>query len=584
MILQALKEYYDRKAEEGLIAPDGWIKGGIDFLIDLDLDGNMQAIEDLRDYDGKRKISHQLDVPNIGNQALKHNNSGKDANLLWDNAAFVFGLGDGIKGNVRLQSMIETIDKWIGETSDIGIVAVRRFLEKGFENRSHFDFAFSHSEYGELLKEGNVKLSFRVSQTDLPIVFRSPIVANALKKLRRRNEEESDASVIGTCLISGEKDVVIELTHPVTKGVWGAQTAGACIVSFNKESFNSYAKTQSLNAPVSKAAASQYSKALNTLLDSPRQCIRIGDATTVFWSEKKSSFESDFSFFFKEPIKDDPDAGIERIKALFESVSTGAYVNDDSNIRFHILGLAPNAARIAIRFWHVGTVAEYATRIRQYFEDFAIVKPPKEPEYYSLWRILVNIATQDKSENIPPNLAGDFMRAILEGTPYPATMLQAALRRIRSDVGQRIKPVRAALIKAYLNRYYRNTNQREVTMELDTTQPSIGYQLGRLFATLEKIQEEANPRINATIRERFYGAACATPVTVFTNLLRLKNHHLAKLDNKGRVIYFEKLLGEIMQKLNDFPAHLDLHEQGRFAIGYYHQRQAFFTKTSELVN
>lgn len=575
MILQALKEYYDRKLEEGLIAPDGWIKGGIDFLLNLDLDGNIQAIEDLREFEGKKKISHPLDVPNIGNQALKHSNSGKDANLLWDNAAFVFGLGK--KGNMRLQSMIDAIDKWIGETSDIGVLAVRKFLEKGLKNRNHFEFALSHSEYGELLKEGNAKISFHVPQTNLPVVFQSSVVNSALKRVANQNEEESDT--LGTCLVTGEKNVAIELTHPVTKGVWGAQSAGACIVSFNKEAFNSYAKTQSQNAPVSKIAASQYGKALNILLDSPRQCIHLGDASTVFWSEKPSAFESDFSFFFKEPEKDDPDAGTQRVKELFESVNTGAYREDDGNTRFYILGLAPNAARIAVRFWQVGTISEFAIRIRQYFEDFAIVKPPQEPEYYSIWRILVNIATQDKSENIPPNLAGDFMRSILEGTPYPATLLQAVLRRIRSDAENRVKPIRAALIKAYLNRYYRfypDQNRKEVAMELDITQPSIGYQLGRLFATLEKIQEEANPGINATIRERFYGAACATPVTVFTNLLRLKNHHLAKLENKGRVVYFERLLGEIMGKLRDFPAHLDLHEQGRFAIGYYHQRQAFF--------
>jgi CRISPR-associated protein Csd1 len=579
MILQALKEYYDRKLLEGLIAKDGWISGGIDFLIDLDVNGNIQGVADLRELEGKKKISHPIDVPNIGNQALKHSNSGKDANLLWDNASFIFGLGD--KGNIRLESMIEAIDKWIGETSDIGVIAVRKFLVQGLESRSHFDLALSYSEYGELLKEGNVKLSFRVPQTNLSVVFQSSVVINALKRMVSQDEEESDTLAIGTCLVTGEKNVVIELTHPVTKGVWGAQTSGACIVSFNKDAFNSYSKTQSLNAPVSKTAASQYGKALNALLDSQRQCVHIGDASTVFWSEKQSSFESDFSFFFKEPEKDDPDMGTQKVKALFESVNNGAYMNDDGDTRFYILGLAPNAARIAVRFWQVGTISEFATRIKQHFEDFAIIKPPKEPEFYSLWRILVNIATQDKSENIPPNLAGDFMRSILTGTPYPTTLLQAVLRRIRSDTENRVKPIRAALIKAYLNRYYRfhpDQNQKEVTMELDTSQPSIGYQLGRLFATLEKIQEEANPGINATIRERFYGAACATPVTVFTNLLRLKNHHLAKLENKGRVVNFERLLGEIITNLNDFPAHLDLHEQGRFAIGYYHQRQVFFIK------
>ncbi len=579
MILHALKEYYDRKAAEGLIAQDGWIKGSIDFLVELDYDGNPQNIVDLRESVGKKRIPHPFDVPNIGTQALKHSNSGKDANLLWDNAAFVFGLGD--KGNIRLQSMIEAIDKLIGKTDDPGVNAVRHFLQKGLENQSHFNRVLNHPEYGELLKEGNAKVSFRVLRTDYKLVFNAPVVRDALE---RAGGQDDANSVVGTCLVTGEKDVAIETTHPVIKGVWGAQSAGACIVSFNKDAFNSYVKTQSYNAPVSKVTASRYVKALNALLDSSRQCIHIGDASTVFWSEKKSSFEDDFSFFFKEAEKDNPDARTERVKALFESVHYGTYREDDGDNRFYILGLAPNAARIAVRFWQVGTISEFASRIRQYFDDFTIVKPPREPEYYSIWRILVNIAIQDKSENIPPNIAGDFMRSILDGTPYPATLMQAVLRRIRSDTEYRVKPVRVALIKAYLNRYYSfypNRDYKEVNMELDVNQTSVGYQLGRLFSVLEKIQEEANPGINATIRERFYGSACATPVTVFANLLRLKNHHLAKLENRGRAVTFERLLGEIMGNLNDFPAHLNLHEQGLFAIGYYHQRQAFFTAKSE---
>jgi len=275
------------------------------------------------------------------------------------------------------------------------------------------------------------------------------------------------------------------------------------------------------------------------------------------------------------------------VKAVLQSVNNGTYREDEGDTQFYILGLSPNAARISVRFWHVGTISLFASRIRQHFEDFMITKPSQEQEYYSLWRILVNIASQDKSENIPPNLAGEFMRAILEGSLYPATLLQAALRRIRSDTQYRVKPVRAALIKAYLNRYYKfypNQDVKEVGFELDLNQPSIGYQLGRLFATLEKIQEEANPGLNATIRERYYGAACAMPVTVFPILTRLKNHHLAKIENKGRVINFERLLGEIMSHLSDFPTHLDLHEQGRFAIGYYHQRQDFYKKKEKSEN
>lgn len=582
MILQALKEYYDRKAVSGEIAPEGWIQGSIDFLIIIDQDGNYQDIADLREIVGKKKYAKIMQVPNIGNQSLKHSNSGKDANLLWDNSSFVFGLGK--NGVQQIKSMLSAIDYWLENSNDQGIVAVRKFLIKGIESQDHFTPILSHSVYGETISEGRVKISFRVLETPYNIVFDSPFVKDNLTAGKFIETSEKQFPV-GICLVTGKQGVPIELTHPVIKGVWGAQTSGACIVSFNKDkpSFESFSKEQSNNAPVSKLVANEYSKSLNYLLQSA-QCLHISDSSTVFWAKNDTTFETDFSIYFSEPKKDDPDAGTKKIKSLYESINNGAFVNNDSDNRFYILGLAPNAARIAVRFWQVGTVAEFADKIKQHFDDLAIIKPPKEPEFYSLWRLLVNIASQDESKNIPPNIAGDFMRSILTGAPYPATILQAALRRIHSDTENRVKPVRAALIKAYLNRYYRihiNLCHKEILMSLDINQPSIGYQLGRLFATLEKIQEEANPGLNATIRERFYGSACASPVTVFANLMRLKNHHLAKMESKGRVVNLERLLSEIVGQLNDFPAHLDLHEQGRFAIGYYHQRQNFFTKKDD---
>lgn len=579
MILLALKEYYDRKLAEGSIARDGWIRGGLDFLLELDLDGCLRTIADLREGEGKKKTARSFQLPSIGNQALKHSNSGKDANLLWDNAAFVFGLGE--KGDLRLKSMIAAIDEWLGEASDAGIRAVRAFLRQGLEDREHFAGALDHPEYGELFKQGGVKISFRVLGTPYRAVFLSPMVEAALEPAVGSEEA---ATFRGTCLVTGEPHVEVATTHPVIKGVKNTQSSGASIVSFNKDAFLSYSKTQSFNAPVGKMAVSRYVKALNALLESPRQRLQLGDATAVFWADKPSTFETDFSAFFQEPAKDDPDAGVGRVKALVQSIRTGAYVEDSGDARFYILGLSPNNSRLSVRFWHAGTIAEFAARIRGYFDDFAIVKPPKEPDYYPIGDILVHLAVQDKAANIPPSLAGELMRAILEGTPYPTTLLQAALRRIRSDCDNRVIPVRAALIKAYLNRYHRfypDQRYKEVTPELDTTQTSDGYLLGRMFAVLEKIQEEASPGINATIRERFYGSACATPVTVFANLLRLKNHHLAKLDGKGRVVYFERLLGEIMGHLHEFPAHLSMREQGLFAIGYYHQRQALFTASKK---
>ena len=571
MILQALKEYYDRKSADpdSDIAPEGWESKEIPFIIVLDNEGNLVQIEDTREGEGKKKRAKIFLVPRGVKKA-----SGIAANLLWDVAGYVFGTDNKGQNERAIKQKQAFIQRLKNELGDINVIqTVITFLENITEDR------LSQEGCWQEIIEKNPNLSFRMEK-DQFLVCRASDVISKLSSSDSKGTKDTS----GICLVTGETTQIKPL-HTSIKGVYGAQSAGANIVSFNLDAFRSYGKEQGFNSPVGVEAEFSYTTGLNTLLGKDsKQRISIGDASTVFWSEKQSSFETDFSFYFKEPEKDDPDAGTQKVKALFESVKSGAYGEDDSNTRFYILGLAPNAARISVRFWQVGTIMEFAIRIQKHFEDFSIVKPPKEPEYYSLWRILVNIATQDKSENIPPNLAGEFMRSILNETPYPATMLQAVIRRIRSDTENRVKPIRAALIKAYLNRYYRfypNQNHKEVTMELDTLQPSIGYQLGRLFATLEKIQEEANPGLNATIRERFYGAACATPVTVFANLLRLKNHHLAKLENKGRVVNFERLLAEIIGKMNNFPAHLDLHEQGRFAIGYYHQRQAFFTKREE---
>ncbi len=308
----------------------------------------------------------------------------------------------------------------------------------------------------------------------------------------------------------------------------------------------------------------------------------MGDASTVFWSAQEDGFEAQVCDFFCEPPKDDPDRLVESVKSLYRSAETGAFVTDGDATRFYVLGLSPNVARLAVRFWHSGTVAEMADRFRRHFDDLQIAHGPKDKDHLSLWRYLVSTAALGKSENITPNLAGDTMRAILEGRPYPRTLLQAAVLRIRAE--HEISYSRAALIKATLNRSIRfnnPTHERELAVSLDTTHANIGYRLGRLFAVLEKIQERANPGINATIRDRFYGAASSTPVTVFGNLMRLKNHHLSKLENVGERINCEKLIGEIMSGIADFPPHLALDDQGRFAIGYYHQRQDFFTKKSD---
>lgn len=573
MILQALKEYYDRKAADPQsgIAPPGWCVKGISFIIVLDEKGNFISIKDMRDGEGKKKVAKEYVVP----QAVKKT-SGIAANLLWDTAGYVLGidLKKPKKQEEQKRAFIDKI-KELGEIDDLKPVIT--FLET-----DNSELLQADPNYQELVEE-NAVVSFSY-YNDAELICRR---SNVIKAINNTVGEKSGAS---RCLVSGELDETARL-HPSIKGLYGAQTSGANIVSFNLSAFGSYNKEQGGNAPVGESVAFAYTTALNLLLrKDSTQKILLGGDTLVFWSAKETSIESDFASWFEEPPKDNPDAKTHKIKALLRSVETGAYTEPDGKEFFYILGLSPNAARISIRLWRCETVGSFALNIARYFKDMSIIKPPNEPEHYSLWRVLVNIAVQDKSENIPPNIAGEMMASIIDGTPFPVGVLMAALRRIKSDKDYGVKPVRAALIKAYLNRLckkdnasYLNPNNKELGMSLDVTMPVVGYQLGRLFAALEKIQQEGLGDTNTTIRERYYSAASTSPTTVFPILMRMKQHHIAKIEKKGRQINFEKLLTEIMSRIDvskyeAFPGHLDINAQGYFAIGYYHQMQDFYTK------
>jgi len=383
--------------------------------------------------------------------------------------------------------------------------------------------------------------------------------------------EKSEA---GMCLVSGEIAPIARL-HLAIKGVRDAQSSGAALVSFNLDAFCSYDKSQNFNAPVSESRASAYTKALNHLLASNSNKIQIGDATTVFWTERDSPVEGFFGMILdpRDTSADDKDLAV-----FLESVREGKLPrNIDGAVKFYILGLSPNASRLSVRFWHVSTVKDISEKLGQHFRDLSMIRPfDTDPEYPGMWRLLKETSNKKSQDGPSPLLGGAVMQSILNGTPYPQSLLSAVIGRIRAE--QNINYIRAAIIKAVLVRKKRILNQgMEVSMALDKENKNIAYLLGRLFAVLEKAQQDAIPGANTTIKDRFYGSASATPRVVFPQLLRLAQHHIQKAEY-GKVR--DKQIEEIVCDIKEFPAYMGLDEQGLFAIGYYHQRQDFFKKNT----
>lgn len=603
MILQSLVERYETLAKKGEIAKPGWGRYKVSYAVNLNFQGEVTGILSLETEEirGKKTVS----VPQLMllPEGVKKS-SGIRAQFLWANAAYCLGLPKGPKPVSALDED-DAMQKWEKDkVRAIKCFDAMKQLHLSILAHVHTPTATALKAFFELwnpeMAEENTILQPYL-ETNLPTanviyavngsyVQDDEAIKNAWNSYC--NHPDDDA-VEGQCLVTG-KIAPIARIHPNIKGVRGAQSAGASLISFNKEAFESYGHGQSYNAPVSTYAAFAYTTALNQLIADDKHCKVIGDTTVVYWAaDGETAYQDVFSDTF---FDDDETVDDETLNDLFTHIQDGqpfdfSGVSVQPENPFYILGLAPNAARLSVRFFLRDTFGNFIDHIRRHYERLEIIRPQNYRRYLPLWKLMAETANKNsKDKAASPLLAGAVMRSILADAPYPASLYNHILLRVKADQDNEEKHIykisveKAAIIKAYILKNF--PKGEEVTVALNEKSTNTAYILGRLFSVLEQIQEAANPNINSTIKDRYFNSAAATPGMVFPILLKMSNHHLRKLNDKmGLKISFEKsiadLEGKITMDSQPIPTRMNLQDQGLFILGYYHQTQKRYTKKGE---
>lgn len=585
MILKALYDYYNRCDH---LPASGMEEKEIGFVIVISKEGKFVRFEDCR-IDNKQARTY-LVKKHVGRS------SAVAANYLYDNSTYVLGYADIEKSKGDTEQTKKQSDKeyacleafkekvisiYKTYPYSMDLAAICKFYQ---QNKEEILSSVSQDSLWEDIKKNLSKkystFSFRIDG-DLKIVAEK-------KELLQLENSEDDNNGNGFCLITGNKGTTVDTTTATM--IPGSQ-ATAKLVAFQVNSgYDSYGKKKCGNAPITKDAEFAYTTALNAMLQKgSHNKFGVGNRTFVFWasSNAEAAEQTEESLFdllgFADEEQDDPNARIEQVRKVFTSIYSGT-LKTSLDDRFYILGLAPNSARIAVVYWSECSLKEFAEKILRHFDDMEIIDTRKDGKpYMGIKSMLAAVTLNGKQSEATPNLPEAVVKSIFQGTPYPFTLFSACIRRIRAESGNKdnnaIRIARMAIIKAYLNRI--NDNNKKIDTMLDKSNTNQGYLCGRLFAVLDKIQEDANGI--RSICERYMNAASATPASVFATILNLSYHHMEKLTNESRKIFYEKMKQEIIDKIpaTGFPAHLDLQDQGRFFIGYYHQRQDFFTKKED---
>lgn len=579
MILKALCDYYDRSA--AAMPPMYYAFVRFQYAILIDAEGNFKGLERLGgDADGLSLLTFRPE----------ERTSSPVAHVMGDNGSYILGLKDihpdkpldfeaelkkNAKNHNSFVQLVNDLHKAL--PTNLYACAVYSFYNKYGPNT--VKQMSQDPEWPSMCKLLGKNITFLIVGAKRKAAEDQEIINYCI-------EHQPHSKKKAICLISGKLEPAVSTTYSTF--VNGGKS-NAKLVAFQINSgYDSYGKQKGFNAPISEEAEFKYTTALVSMLKKgSRYKFQVGLRTYLFWASRNTEAgqkaeESFFSLFGFSGQEDDPDKGIEQVRKVFEAIYSGSLKTSSDDI-FYILGLAPNSARIAVTYWAEIPLRKFAETICRHFDDLKVAdaRPEKKP-YTSLYHLVRAVTVGGKVADATPNLTDSLVKSIFEGLPFPQTLFASCIRRIRAETGDKDKNAvnitRAAIIKAYLNRL---NNTDKIKVMLDKENSNQGYLCGRLFAVLDKIQEEANKQ--HSIRERYMNSASSTPATVFSTILNLSNHHIENLQSEGRKIFFEKLKQEIFSKIDadGFKAQLDLQDQGRFFIGYYHQRQDFFLKSDE---
>ena len=594
MILQSLVRCYDSLAAQGTLKRPGWSAVKVQWGLCLTADGQVASVEMLGAANDKGKLlPRMMFLPTPVKRT-----SGKAASFLCDNAKYLLGITSEMRSSEHTPSDSKAI-KDAGTCFRISAQrhhdlldgmscpmaqAILRFFD-AWQPEQALQTPALQEHFDDLCKGGNLLFCLI---NELGTVTEAQNVPEIQAAWDASVSNSSERSAFGRCLVTGDEDTIAML-HPSIKGVVGAQSSGASLVSFNALAFESYGrnKGQGLNAPVGNHAAFAYGEALNYMLREKNYHSLLGSATLVYWAETAQSAYSDC---FAALLGTNEDMTQNTLDGVMKAIRLGQglqweNVPLDSRTPFYILGLSPNASRLSVRFFLQGTFGDFAANLARHQERLNIIRPSfDQRETLSAYSLLKETANPNSRDKLPPShLVGDLLRAILGDAPYPVSLLTQTELRIHAE--HNVSRGKAAILKAWLLKNGSNPQYKEVIdVQLNEQTNYAPYVLGRLFAVLESLQQKANPGINATIMDRYFNAACATPSIVFPTLLKLAQSHLKKLDT-GYFIYYDKQMTELCGRLTDsYPARLNLQDQGIFQLGYYHQKQKFFTKKEENSN